>query len=228
MTATPVSLLERLKVREDSAAWDRFVQLYTPLLYYWVRKTGLQEADAADLVQDVLTVLVAKMPDFVRKPDGNPPPPALGVARGRTSTRQPSPCCLPRLSLIHEPAEAVRGGRGWSLRKPREPTASCSAACEWRGAHRGFEDSAPATPTSDTLCPLLHETMSRRRRTRAGRITTRFSARPRPSPMASSCPVVLLALLSPFVSPTAACRELPIGRGEFFRLSSCQPGGALE
>lgn len=71
MSDTPVSLLERLKVREDRAAWDRFVQLYVPLLYYWVRQTGLQEADAADLVQDVLTVLVVKMPDFVRRSDGS-------------------------------------------------------------------------------------------------------------------------------------------------------------
>lgn len=71
MTATPVSLLQRLKSRQDSAAWDRFVQLYTPLLYYWVRKTGLQEADAADLVQDVLTVLVVQMPEFARRRDGS-------------------------------------------------------------------------------------------------------------------------------------------------------------
>jgi RNA polymerase sigma-70 factor (ECF subfamily) len=71
MTATPVSLLERLKSQDDRAAWDRFVGLYTPLLYYWVRRTGLQEADAADLVQDVFAVLVEKMPAFARRPDGS-------------------------------------------------------------------------------------------------------------------------------------------------------------
>jgi RNA polymerase sigma-70 factor (ECF subfamily) len=71
MSSTPLSLLDRLRSREDRAAWDRFVQLYTPLLYFWVRKTGLREQDAADLVQDVLTVLVAKMPDFVHRRDGS-------------------------------------------------------------------------------------------------------------------------------------------------------------
>src|SRR5262249_10174658 len=40
------------------------VQLYTPLLYYWVRQLHLQEEDTADLVQDVLTTLVEKLPEF--------------------------------------------------------------------------------------------------------------------------------------------------------------------
>lgn len=40
------------------------MRLYTPLLYYWVRRLGLQEQDAADLVQDVLTTLVQKLPEF--------------------------------------------------------------------------------------------------------------------------------------------------------------------
>jgi RNA polymerase sigma-70 factor (ECF subfamily) len=31
---------------------------------YWARKLGLQDHDAADLVQDVLVVLVRKLPDF--------------------------------------------------------------------------------------------------------------------------------------------------------------------
>jgi RNA polymerase sigma-70 factor (ECF subfamily) len=48
----------------DQAAWDWFVRLYTPLLFYWARKAGLAEADSADLVQDVFCVLVRKMPEF--------------------------------------------------------------------------------------------------------------------------------------------------------------------
>ncbi len=61
---TPASLLERLRGPADSTAWARFVELYTPLLYYWARRTGLQEADAADLVQEVLTLLFRKLPEF--------------------------------------------------------------------------------------------------------------------------------------------------------------------
>jgi RNA polymerase sigma-70 factor (ECF subfamily) len=62
--STSVSLLKRLHESEDHVAWDQFVRLYTPLLFYWARKAGLAEADSADLVQDVLCVLVRKMPTF--------------------------------------------------------------------------------------------------------------------------------------------------------------------
>ena len=69
MHSTPVSLLDRLRRPDDPAAWERFVRLYTPLLYYWARRLGCQEPDAADLVQDVLTQLVRKLPDFTYDPD---------------------------------------------------------------------------------------------------------------------------------------------------------------
>jgi RNA polymerase sigma-70 factor (ECF subfamily) len=65
MHTTSASLLERLRRPTDEAAWARFVQLYTPLLYYWARHLGLQPSDAADLVQDVLTTLVQKLPELV-------------------------------------------------------------------------------------------------------------------------------------------------------------------
>jgi RNA polymerase sigma-70 factor (ECF subfamily) len=64
MFTTSVTLLQRLRQPEAHEAWARFVNLYTPLLYYWVRRLGLQEEDAADLVQDVLTNLVQKLPEF--------------------------------------------------------------------------------------------------------------------------------------------------------------------
>jgi len=66
MDTTSVSLLERLREPADhEASWPRFVQLYTPLLYYWARQLGLESNDAADLVQEVFTVLVQKLPGFV-------------------------------------------------------------------------------------------------------------------------------------------------------------------
>ena len=65
MHTTPVSLLERVRRPGEEAAWARFVDMYTPLLYYWACKIGLQESDAADLVQEVFTILVAKLPEFV-------------------------------------------------------------------------------------------------------------------------------------------------------------------
>jgi len=65
MHTTPVSLLERVRRPGEQEAWSRFVEMYTPLLFYWARRIGLQESDAADLVQDVFTTLVAKLQEFV-------------------------------------------------------------------------------------------------------------------------------------------------------------------
>jgi RNA polymerase sigma-70 factor (ECF subfamily) len=70
MTITPISLLERLKRPVDQKAWSRFVDLYSPLIYAWARQVGLQETDAADLVQDVFGLLVVKMPEFAHDRQG--------------------------------------------------------------------------------------------------------------------------------------------------------------
>jgi RNA polymerase sigma-70 factor, ECF subfamily len=64
MHTTPVSLLEKLRRPGDQAPWVRFVHLYYPLIYDWARGAGAGPEDAADLVQDVLTVLIRKMPEF--------------------------------------------------------------------------------------------------------------------------------------------------------------------
>ncbi len=64
MSTTPASLLARLRDPAAEDAWARFVHLYTPLLFRWARGTGLQESDAADLVQDVFALLVRKLPHF--------------------------------------------------------------------------------------------------------------------------------------------------------------------
>ena len=60
---TSLTLLDRLR-DDDPQAWSLMVRLYTPLLLYWGRRLGLQDEDAADLVQDVLIVLVRKLPEF--------------------------------------------------------------------------------------------------------------------------------------------------------------------
>lgn len=64
MFATPVSLLYRLRSTDEVAAWGRFVDLYTPLLYHWAEKLGEQDSDGADLVQDVFLILWRKLPEF--------------------------------------------------------------------------------------------------------------------------------------------------------------------
>jgi RNA polymerase sigma-70 factor (ECF subfamily) len=62
---TSLTLLERLRDRQDVRAWQVLVELYAPLLRRWLRAPGLQAADIEDLTQEVLTVLAQKMPHFV-------------------------------------------------------------------------------------------------------------------------------------------------------------------
>ncbi len=66
MTTTSESLLFRLQDQNspDDSAWQQFVRIYTPLIFYWARKTGMAQSDASDLVQDVLTLVIQKLPDF--------------------------------------------------------------------------------------------------------------------------------------------------------------------
>jgi len=60
MTSSPhtrPSLLVRIRDAADREAWRQFVELYAPLVYRFARRRGLQDADAADLAQDVLSAV---------------------------------------------------------------------------------------------------------------------------------------------------------------------------
>jgi len=61
---TRPSLLFRLRDPADQRAWAEFVGLYAPFVYGFLRKQGLQDADAADLTQVVLRAVVASMSSF--------------------------------------------------------------------------------------------------------------------------------------------------------------------
>jgi RNA polymerase sigma-70 factor (ECF subfamily) len=55
---TRASLVLRLRDPCDETAWRDFVELYAPVIYGYLRKQGLQDADAADLGQDALAAVV--------------------------------------------------------------------------------------------------------------------------------------------------------------------------
>jgi RNA polymerase sigma-70 factor (ECF subfamily) len=63
--STSLSLLGRVRLH-DSAAWQRFATIYTPLVYGWARRSGLQSADAADVVQEAFRTVAGKLGDFGR------------------------------------------------------------------------------------------------------------------------------------------------------------------
>src|SRR5262245_56187959 len=64
LLSTRISLLARLRDPGDVEAWRQFVRLYAPLVYRYGRRHGLQDADAADLTQDVLRAVSASVSRF--------------------------------------------------------------------------------------------------------------------------------------------------------------------
>lgn len=55
---TRASLILRLPTKTDAQAWREFVSIYEPFLHRFVRRQGMQDADARELVQDVLLSVV--------------------------------------------------------------------------------------------------------------------------------------------------------------------------
>ncbi len=64
MNETSLSLLDRIRETSDAESWDRLVALYTPLLKRWLRRYEVQDADADDIVQEVLAALLNELPKF--------------------------------------------------------------------------------------------------------------------------------------------------------------------
>ena len=65
---TSSDLLSRVRA-QDPAAWERLADLYGPLVYYWCRRSGLQEADAADVVQNVFVAVASAIENYRRQAD---------------------------------------------------------------------------------------------------------------------------------------------------------------
>jgi RNA polymerase sigma factor (sigma-70 family) len=65
MSVTSATLLERLRDARDAEAWGRLVELYTPLIRGWAERLNVRGADADDLVQEVMAVVVRRFPEFV-------------------------------------------------------------------------------------------------------------------------------------------------------------------
>ncbi|HEX5103080.1 MAG TPA: sigma-70 family RNA polymerase sigma factor [Pirellulaceae bacterium] len=64
MSSTSASLLDRLRDGPQSPAWLRMNDIYQPLIRSWLHRQDVLASDADDLVQEVLAVVVRRLPDF--------------------------------------------------------------------------------------------------------------------------------------------------------------------
>lgn len=53
--------------RMDPALWSRLVTTFGPVVYRWCRTSGVQDADAPDVVQDVFAAVARGIPSFERQ-----------------------------------------------------------------------------------------------------------------------------------------------------------------
>jgi RNA polymerase sigma factor (sigma-70 family) len=65
---TRQSLLERLKRWDDQESWRDFFDTYWRLIYSAAVKSGLNDAEAQDVVQDTVIIVAKKMEDFKYDP----------------------------------------------------------------------------------------------------------------------------------------------------------------
>jgi RNA polymerase sigma-70 factor (ECF subfamily) len=65
MLTTSRTLLDRLRDRHDSQAWQLWLTVYEPWLRHCLERHRLQPADIDDLLQTVLVVVSRKLPAFV-------------------------------------------------------------------------------------------------------------------------------------------------------------------
>jgi RNA polymerase sigma-70 factor (ECF subfamily) len=63
-STTRPSLLIRLRDPKEGEAWSEFVRIYSPLIYRVARRHGFQDADAADVAQDVMRTVAQSIPRF--------------------------------------------------------------------------------------------------------------------------------------------------------------------
>ena len=70
--STPTSLLERLKsAAPEAEEWGQLHEIYAPLVRIWLLRIPGLNGELPDLVQEVMVVLIQKLPAFERQREGS-------------------------------------------------------------------------------------------------------------------------------------------------------------
>jgi RNA polymerase sigma factor (sigma-70 family) len=84
---TRASLLVRIRDPQDRESWRLFVELYTPPVLRYCRLRGLQDADAADVTQELMSQVARAMHSFQYTPERGRFRDWLGTVTRRTVNR---------------------------------------------------------------------------------------------------------------------------------------------
>jgi RNA polymerase sigma-70 factor (ECF subfamily) len=69
-SVTSLSLLQRIR-NGDASGWRRVIDLYSPLVYHWCRRWGVDGADADDVLQEVFKAAAESIDTFRREREGD-------------------------------------------------------------------------------------------------------------------------------------------------------------
>jgi RNA polymerase sigma-70 factor (ECF subfamily) len=124
MTNTSATLLQRLLNRDDKAAWTRLTQLYLPLICAKLGRHLPQSADIDNEAQEVLLVVVEKLPEF--RHNGKP-------GAFRTWLRG---ICVNRIRMFWRIQHATVPDSERALRQLEDPNSALSR--QWDREHDEF------------------------------------------------------------------------------------------
>ena len=112
----------RIKDPADQEAWEEFVEMYTPMLFGYCVKRGLQQADAADVVQDMMRAISGAINRFdYDREKGKFRSWLFTVAHSklchyfRRRSRQPQPVSETAMIGLIEDQPSVEEERDWDL-----------------------------------------------------------------------------------------------------------------
>ena len=122
---TRPSLLLRVRDLADAAAWGEVVEIYAPLVHRYARRRGLQDADAADIVQEVLREFARCVPRFRYDPDA-------GRFRGWLHTLTRRAVARQARQPAGRPVPAGGGESGGPLERAEASAAEAFAEADYR------------------------------------------------------------------------------------------------
>jgi RNA polymerase sigma-70 factor (ECF subfamily) len=159
---TKPSLLIRVRDPLDAEAWRTFVTLYAPLVYRFGRRRGLQDADAADLTQEVMGEVARAIRSFEYQPErGRFRDWLFLIARRRLMRFHALRARHPVQglgSVLPEPAEDEQPDQDWNeafssrvLRVALHRIRPHFEASSWQAFERVWMEHRPPTEAADEL-----------------------------------------------------------------------------
>jgi RNA polymerase sigma factor (sigma-70 family) len=159
---TRPSLLLRVRDPGDAEAWRLFVTIYAPIVYQFTRRRGLQDADATDLTQEVMSEVARSIRSFEYDPArGRFRDWLLAITRrilyrfnARQARRQERGCDESELEAV----EDERADFEWSdafnarvLRVAMERIEPCFEPITWRAFEHVWVENRSAAETAREL-----------------------------------------------------------------------------